>query len=178
MIEGSTVRMPVQISPGFSIEESLRGLQSIYDKYKDMPGSTIPILQEIQEKFGYLPEDAVNWVADRLDVPRSTFYGVATFYSQFYLTPRGKNIVTVCCGTACHVKGSEKILSALHRELGLSDEKETTDDLNFTVEKVNCVGACSIAPVVIVNKTVNGKAVREKILRTVKGLTKKVHKDE
>lgn len=170
--------MPVQTAPGFSIEGSLGELQSIYDKYKDMPGSTIPILQEIQEQFGYLPEEAVNWVADRLDVPRSTFYGVATFYSQFYLTPRGKNIVTVCCGTACHVKGSEKILTTLQRELGLSDEKETTDDLNFTIEKVNCVGACSIAPVVIVNKTVHGKAVRDKILRTVKGLEKEEQTDE
>jgi len=170
--------MPVQTAPGFSIESSLGELQSIYDKYKDMPGSTIPILQEIQEQFGFLPEDAVNWVADRLDVPRSTFFGVATFYSQFYLTPRGKNIVTVCCGTACHVKGSEKILTTLQRELGLSDEKETTDDLNFTIEKVNCVGACSIAPVVIVNKTVHGKAVRDKILRTVKGLEKEEQTDE
>jgi len=170
--------MPVQTSPGFSIEGSLEDLQSIYAKYKDMPGSTIPILQEIQGEFGYLPEEAVNWVADRLDVPRSTFYGVATFYSQFYLTPRGKNIITVCCGTACHVKGSEKILTTLQRELKLSDEKETTDDLNFTIEKVNCVGACSIAPVVIVNKTVHGKAVRDKILRTVKGLEKEEQTDE
>jgi NADH:ubiquinone oxidoreductase subunit E len=153
-------------------DDSFLGLQEICRRYRSEPDNTIPILQDIQELYGYLPEDAVAWVADYLDVPRSRFFGIATFYAQFYLTPRGKNIVTVCCGTACHVKGSAKILSGIHHELGLSDGQETTDDLKFTVEKVNCVGACSIAPVVIVNRKVHGKASRAKMLRTVKNLAK------
>lgn len=162
--------MSDQTAAGSIVAERLNDLVGISEKYRGMDGNTIPILQEIQEAFGYVPEEAVNWIADSLDVPRSRFYGVATFYAQFYLTPRGRNIVTVCCGTACHVKGSEKILSALQRELKLGDGDTTTEDLMFTVEKVNCVGACSIAPVVIINKKVNGKSGSTGILRQVKKL--------
>ncbi len=164
--------MQAQETPGFSLDNAISDLSEIYEKYKDFPGSTIPVLQDIQEKFGYLPEEAVNWIADRLGTPRSTFYGVATFYSQFYLDPRGENVVTVCCGTACHVKGAEKIQSRIRRDLELTDDKNTTDDLKFTVEKANCVGACSIAPVVILNKTVLGKTTPEKVSRQIKTLAK------
>lgn len=162
---------------GTSIMGSLSGddisaLERICEKYGAEKGSTIPILQDVQEHFGYLPEDAVYWMADRLDIPRSSFYGVATFYSQFYLNPRGKNIVTVCCGTACHIKGSDKILNGLRAELKLPDGVDTTPDMKFTLERVNCVGACSIAPVVIVNKQVNGKATGEKIIKKVRDITK------
>jgi NADH:ubiquinone oxidoreductase subunit E len=152
--------------------ESPDELRAICDKYRGFEGSTIPVLQEVQNLYGYLPEDAVCWVADKLEIPRSRFFGVATFYSQFYLHPRGKNILTVCCGTACHVKGSEKILTALQRELKLAEGEDTTEDLTFTVEKVNCVGACSIAPVVIINKKVHGKAASEKILRQTRAIAK------
>ncbi|MDH4029178.1 MAG: NAD(P)H-dependent oxidoreductase subunit E, partial [Nitrospirota bacterium] len=85
----------------------------ILKKYNDENGSIISLLQDIQEVFGYIYEDAVNWFADRLNIPASNFYGVATFYSQFYMKPRGKNIVTACCGTACHVKGSEAIINRM-----------------------------------------------------------------
>lgn len=157
---------------GFNLEASLDELREVVDKYKGLKGITIPILQDIQEQFGYLPEDAVVWTADRLGIPRSKFFGVATFYSQFYMTPRGRNIITVCSGTACHVKGSEKIHDRLVRDLDLSPGQNTTDDFNFTLEKVNCVGACSISPVVIINKKVNGKAVASKITRQVQNLAK------
>jgi len=157
----------------FSVERSTGTLESLYEKYRGEKGAIIPLLQDLQEEFGYLPEEAVNWIADRLEEPRSSFFGVATFYAQFYLAPRGKNIITACSGTACHVKGSERIINFIKRDFGLTDEQETTDDTEFTVEKVNCVGACSIAPVVIINKKVHGKASSAKILKEIKLLKKK-----
>ena len=160
-------------SKGFSIKKAEGVLEKLYEKYRGMKGAVIPILQDIQEEFGYLPEDAVNWIADRMEMPRSNFYGVATFYAQFYLKPRGKNIITCCSGTACHVKGSERIINSVMREVGLSEGQETTADMEFTVEKVNCVGACSIAPVIIINKKVHGKSTSQGILKEIKGLAKK-----
>ena len=164
--------MQEQAAGGFSLADSIEELGRIHTRHQDQAGNTIAILQDIQHQFGYLPEAAVNWIADRMDRPRSHFFGVATFYSQFYFKPRGRNIVTVCCGTACHVKGSEKILSGLQRQFKLTDEENTTADLNLTVEKVNCVGACSIAPVVIVNDKVQGKATSGKILKQTRTLAK------
>lgn len=136
--------------------------QSILDKYHKEQGSVISILQDMQEVFGYIKEDAVNWFSDKLNIPASTFFGVATFYSQFYLKPRGKNIVTACCGTACHVKGSEAIINRMRSEMGIAEGEVTTSDGHFTLENVACVGACSIAPVVIVNKKVYGGVTPEK----------------
>jgi len=131
--------------------DSVEELQRIYERHRFTPGNTIALLQAIQDHFGYLPEDAVNWMADRFEVPRSKLFGVATFYAQFYLKPRGRNIVAVCCGTACHVKGGTKIAESLRRDLNLGPGEDTTEDLEFTLEEVRCVGACSIAPVVILN---------------------------
>ena len=159
----------------FSLSHATGVLEGIYQKYRQMgASSTIPIMQDIQESFGYLPEDAVNWIADRMDLPRSSFFGVATFYSQFHMKPRGKNVITVCSGTACHVKGSEKIINSTRRHFNFYDDQDTTADMEFTLEKVNCVGACSIAPVVIINKKVHGKASSAAILKAVKALSKKL----
>lgn len=136
--------------------------QSILDKYHKENGSVISILQDMQEVFGYIKEDAVNWFSDKLNIPASTFFGVATFYSQFYLKPRGKNIVTACCGTACHVKGSGAIINRMRADMAIAEGEVTTADGHFTLENVACVGACSIAPVVIVNKKVYGGVTPEK----------------
>lgn len=130
--------------------------QYILKRYQEGNGSIISILQDIQEVFGYIYEDAVNWFSDKLNVPASNFYGVATFYSQFYLKPRGKNIVTACCGTACHVKGSDAIINRMRADLAIAEGEDTSSDGQFTIESVPCVGACSIAPVVMVNKKVHG----------------------
>jgi len=170
--------MTTQNARGVSESAEEESLRRIYEKFRGIDGSTIPILQEIQGLYGYLPEEAVNWMADRLEIPRSNFFGVATFYSQFYFKPRGKNVITVCCGTACHVKGSEKILTRLQRELGLPEGQDTTGDMNFTIEKVNCVGACSIAPVVIMNKQVHGKATAEKMIRRTRAIAGKEGPEE
>lgn len=164
--------MSAEATAEFSIHEAQDKLTQILEQYRHMPGSTIPILQAMQETFGYLPEEAVYWIADQLDVPRSNFFGVATFYSQFYLNPRGKHVITVCCGTACHVKGAEKIMNQVRRDLNLQEGQETTDDLMFTIEKANCVGACSIAPVVLLDKTVHGKAKPDAFSKQIKSLTR------
>jgi NADH:ubiquinone oxidoreductase subunit E len=131
-------------------------LEGIYQKTIAQGDNIITVLQEIQNEFGYVQEESVNWFSARANIPASKFYGVITFYSQFHLTPRGKNIITVCSGTVCHVKGASRIISRLHDDLKLAGDAATTKDMMFTLENVNCVGACSIAPVVLVNNKVYG----------------------
>jgi len=145
-------------------------LQKIADAYRQDGGNVITLLQDTQEVFGYIPREAIDYFSEELGIAPSRFYGVATFYAQFRLTPRGKNVITACCGTSCHVKGSERILNSVMQELKLSDNKDMTDDGLFTLERVNCVGACGIAPVFIVNKQVNGKATAEKIRKEIRAI--------
>lgn len=143
-------------------------LTKILENYKNHEGNLISLLQDIQGEFGYISEEAVSSLAKKLEIPASNFYGVATFYSQFHLKPRGRNIITACTGTACHVKGADKLITGIQKELGLSSGEDTTKDMGFTLEKVNCVGACSIAPVVIVNSKVVGKASQDIIVKEIK----------
>lgn len=147
-------------------------LEKILDDYTKNEGNLISILQDIQAVFGYIPEDAVTWFSEKLDVPSSRFYGIATFYSQFHLKPRGKNIITCCCGTACHVNGSDKIIAGLRRKLGLAKGEHTTKDGQFTLEEVACIGTCSLAPIVLVNDEVHGKAKTDAIMKEIKSLEK------
>src|SRR4030042_4364061 len=146
-------------------------LEKILTNYQNNEGNIITILQDVEETFGYIPEKAVNWFSKKLYLPASRFYGIATFYAQFHLKPRGKNIITVCRGTACHVKGSERLLNKLLIELNIPPGKDITDDLKFTVEKVNCVGACGIAPVIIFNKEVHGKMTFDKLMKDMRRLS-------
>lgn len=125
----------------------------------------IPILQQVQEVYKYLSKDVIRYVATSLGVPPSYVYGVATFYAAFNLEPQGKHIIRICDGTACHVKKSQSILEALYAKLGLSPEKQTTDDLMFTIELVNCVGACGLAPVIVVDGEVHGQATPESTVK-------------
>ncbi len=148
-------------------------LEKIYEDHRENEGNVISLLQDIQSEFGYIPEDVVIWFSRRLDIPASRFFGIATFYAQFHLQPRGKNIITTCCGTACHVKGSERLLNGLVKELNLTENENTTPDREFTLEKVNCVGACSIAPVVIVNNKVHGKVTADSLMKEIKKLKEK-----
>ncbi len=144
-------------------------LEAIYTRCVANEDNIITILQEIQHEFGYIQEEAVTWFSDRTNIPSSQYYGVVTFYSQFHQKPRGKNIVTVCCGTVCHVKGASRIISKIKEDLKLKDDQDTTKDMMFTLEHVNCVGACSIAPVVLVNEKVFGKQSPTKIVTNLKG---------
>lgn len=148
-------------------------LEKLYTSHKKDEGNIISLLQDIQNEFGYIPEDAIYWFSGRLDIPASRFFGIATFYAQFHLAPRGKNIITTCCGTACHVKGSERLMNGLMKELDLPEGETTTDDKEFTLEKVNCVGACSIAPVVIINDKVHGKLSTDNLMKAIRKLKEK-----
>ena len=145
-------------------------LDQILADYRQNEGNIITILQSVEEAFGYIPEEVVNWLSKKLDISASRFYGIATFYAQFHLKPKGKNVVTVCRGTACHVKGSERLLNRLLIELDIPLGEDTSDDLKFTVEKVNCVGACGIAPVIILNREVHGKMTLDKLMKDMKRL--------
>jgi NADH:ubiquinone oxidoreductase subunit E len=145
-----------------------KALHKILDKYTGEEGNIISLLQDIQEVFGYIPSETVTWFSYKLDIPESRFFGVITFYSQFHSAPRGENIITACCGTACHVKGSDRLISNLIRELNIPEGEDTTKDKKYTLERVACVGACSIAPVVIINKKVHGVATMTKLKRILK----------
>ncbi|MCI0468975.1 MAG: NAD(P)H-dependent oxidoreductase subunit E [Nitrospirae bacterium] len=152
------------------MEHELRPLLDDFIKRHDGELNIISLLQETQRHFGYIPEEAIYWLSEALDIPAVKFFGVATFYSQFYLKPRGKNIITACCGTACHVKGSERVINAAIRELGLGEQETTTEDMQFSLEQVACVGACSIAPVVIINKKVFGKVTSSGLIKEINSL--------
>jgi NADH-quinone oxidoreductase subunit E len=122
----------------------------------------IPILQKVQERLGYLPPEAVKMVADHLAVPPSEVYSVATFYNQFRFHPPGKYPIRVCMGTACHVRGGEIILENFERKLGIG-EGETSEDREFSIERVACVGCCALAPVALVGETVHGHMAPSKV---------------
>lgn len=137
----------------------------VLDKYERNSNRLISILQEIQEEYSYLPEDIMTYIATALEISSSTVFGVATFYSNFTLEPKGKYVIKVCDGTACHVKKSEEIIKILESELGLGKKKTTTDDMLFTLETVACLGACGLAPVVVVNDDVYGAMNQEKTVQ-------------
>ncbi len=127
----------------------------------------IPILQAIQEEYRYLPEEVLVFVATSLGLPPARVYGVATFYAHFALEPKGKYVVRLCDGTACHVKQSIPILEAIRARLGVDEKKKTTPDMLFTVETVSCLGACGLAPVVVINDDVHGQMTPEKAVALV-----------
>ncbi len=121
--------------------------------FKGQTGATIPVLQAIQTNLGFLPPNSFDLIEQEVGIPASKAYGVATFYAQFRMTPVGKNLIKVCDGTACHVKGSETIINAIRDHLKLDAEQDTTDDMQFTVEEVACIGCCSLAPVMMIGDT-------------------------
>lgn len=141
--------------------------KEIFNKYPPKDRSyLIPLLQDVQEIYGYLPESAIQEIADHLGMALSGVYGVATFYNQFRLTPIGKNVVRVCRGTACHVKGSADILFTLEQELDCK-AGDTTRDKLFTLETVACIGACSIAPVISINEEYFGRVTGKEIPKII-----------
>jgi NADH-quinone oxidoreductase E subunit len=137
-------------------------LTELFNRYEGKDGVLIPVLQKAQEIYGYLPEEVLKKIADHFQWPFSEVYGVATFYAQFHLKPRGENIIKVCTGTACHVRGGGKILDKITSELKISPG-ETTEDLKFTLESVACLGACGLAPVMMVNDDTYGRLTPDKV---------------
>ena len=129
--------------------------------------SLIAVLQEIQEKYSYLPREVFPYLSKKMHLSEATIYGVATFYENFSLEAKGKYVIKVCDGTACHVRHSTPVLEALWKELGLSKKKHTTDDMLFTVETVSCLGACGLAPTMMVNEQVYPSMTPEKALAVI-----------
>ena len=139
-------------------QTAMRKFQKVCDilqTYDYNPNKLVPILQEVQEEYRYLPEDIMTFVASSLNISPAKVYGVATFYAHFALEPKGKYIIKVCDGTACHVKHSTNIIEALYKRLKLDAKKHTTNDLMFTLEIVSCLGACGLAPVLVINDDVH-----------------------
>lgn len=147
---------------GSQRDEKWIQLEGLFAEYKGKKGALIPVLQKAQNLFGYLPEEVMAAIAKGLDLPLSQVYGVATFYSQFHLKPRGKNIIRVCLGTACHVRGATKVFDKLQQELGV-EKGGTTEDLMFTLEGVACIGACGLAPVIMINDDTHGRLTADSI---------------
>ncbi|MPM71194.1 NADP-reducing hydrogenase subunit HndA [bioreactor metagenome] len=144
----------------------------ILEKHQFSAAKLIPILQETQAAYKYLAKDMISYIATSIGVPPSRVYGVATFYAHFSLEPKGKHIIRLCDGTACHVKKSHGILNALREKLGLEGEARTTKDLSFTLETVSCLGACGLAPVMVVDEEVHGQVTPEQALAIVDGIRK------
>jgi NADH-quinone oxidoreductase subunit E len=147
----------------------LTQLDAILSEYRGQKGAVIPVLQKAQKIYGYLPPQVLRHLSAGLRAPLSQVYGVATFYSQFYLTRRGRNIVRQCDGTACHVRGAGKIVERMEQELGIK-AGATTSDYRVTCEVVYCLGSCGLAPVAVVNEQTIGKIAPEKMSAILKSL--------
>lgn len=137
-------------------------LDEIITKYKHENGPLIPILQHAQEVYGYLPTEVLKHIGKATRIPLARIYGVVTFYAQFRLTPSGRNVINVCLGTACHVRGGAKVLETIEKSIKIKDG-ETTEDRRFTLEIVACIGACGLAPVISINNEVHGRLLPESI---------------
>ncbi len=136
-------------------------VNEIVAKYGAKESYLIAILQEVQAEYRYLPEEILTYLATAMGLSPATIYGVATFYSQFSLEPKGKFVIRVCDGTACHVRHSMPVLNAIHKRLALAEGKRTTSDMKFSVETVSCLGACGLAPVIMINDQVYGQMTPE-----------------
>ena len=142
-------------------------VKAIIHKYGGSRDSLISMLQDIQAEYHYLPEDTLRLVAQQLDLKLIQVYGVATFFKAFSLKPRGEHIVTVCLGTACHVRRAPAVLDEIERQLG-TEPGETTEDMQFTLETVNCLGACALGPIVVIDEEYHGQMNSAKISNVLK----------
>ncbi len=145
----------------------------ILERHDRNPARLVPILQAVQAEYRYLPKEALAYVATSLGLPPSRVFGVATFYAHFALKSKGKYVIHVCDGTACHVKKSESLINAIRRKLGLTSDKTTTDDLLFTLETVSCIGACGLAPVLMVNESVHGQMTADACVSVIDDIMNK-----
>lgn len=149
----------------------LSKVEKILDHYEGMRGALIPVMQKIQNEYGYLQEEVINLIAERMNISASEIVGVATFYAQFRLEPRGVHMIKVCCGTACHVKGATKITKEFSDKLNVA-VGSTTEDRMFTLEEVACLGACSLAPIVTLDGDVHGNLVPDGVANIIQGTGK------
>lgn len=152
-------------------ELSFAVIDAIVHKHNVEPGAVIPVLQEIQDTYGYVPPVAIQRVAENMNVPASEIFGIVTFYAQFRLQPLGRNLIKVCHGTACHLCGAEMVAETLSQVTG-AKEGETSPDGMFTVERVACLGCCSLAPCIMINNDTHGRLTPESIGKTVNEIRK------
>jgi len=142
----------------------LKRIDEIVDSHRDERWPLIPLLQDVQDEYGYIPPEAVSPIAQAFGLFPAEVQGVITFYEQLYTTPRGRNVVRVCRGTACHVRGGKTILKLVKQNLGI-DEGETTDDMEYTLETVACIGVCALAPNLVIGKDTHGNMNPKKVAR-------------
>jgi NADH-quinone oxidoreductase subunit E len=154
-------------SPTASTARHFERVCEILDRHRNDPARLIPVLQAVQEEYRYLPEEVLTFVATALDLPPAHVYGVASFYAHFALEPKGKYVVKLCDGTACHVRRSIPILDALRKRLNVNEERATTPDMLFTVETISCLGACGLAPVMVINDQVYGQVTPERAVALI-----------
>ena len=148
--------------PFAGTKEQEEQLREVIRQYKDIPGATMPIMQAAQDIYGYLPEEVQIIIAEELDIPLSEVYGVASFYAQFTLNPKGKYRISVCLGTACYVKGSADVLTAIEKQLSIQPGGLTPDG-KFSLDACRCVGACGLAPVMMINDDVYGRLTADQV---------------
>jgi NADH-quinone oxidoreductase subunit E len=157
-------------APTLSVDENvaidLAALEEVFARFEGQPGALIPVLQKAQEIYGYVPPEVLEGIADRLNISLGKVYGVATFYAQFYLERRGRHVLRVCDGTACHVKGAPALLTAVQDEYGMAPG-ETSTNGQLTLEIVYCMGSCALAPVAVVDGQVMGRMRQETLIRRV-----------
>jgi NADH-quinone oxidoreductase subunit E len=137
-------------------------INSILESYGRDPGMLVAILQDIQADYNYLPKESLSYISQGLDIPMTQVYSVATFFKAFSLKPRGRHIINVCLGTACHVRGAGRVLEEIGRQLDIKSG-ETTEDFKFTMETVNCVGACALGPIVVIDGKYSGQMKTDKV---------------
>jgi NADH-quinone oxidoreductase subunit E len=159
------------VTEAIMVESPALAIDAIVHKHNVEPGAVIPVLQEIQEAYGHVPPIAIQRVAEHMNIPASEIYGIVTFYAQFRLQPLGKNLVRVCHGTACHLGGAEMVAEALAQTTGAKEGETSSDDL-FTVERVACLGCCSLAPCIMVNNETHGRLTPESVDKLVAEMRK------
>jgi NADH-quinone oxidoreductase subunit E len=150
----------------------MTNIDAIIDRYDKAPAALLAIMQDVQDSERYLPQEAMQRISAALQVPVTRVYQMATFFESFHLAPRGKHVCTVCMGTACHVRGAQRLVEQLERDLDIPSGN-TTKDLMFTIEEVNCVGACALGPLVIINSEYHGNMTSGSLQRVVKRIKKK-----
>ena len=149
------------------VESCTEKVDSLIDSYVDKKEQLISLLQDIQAEFNYLPQDVLIRISQKLDIPLSQVFGVATFFRAFSLKPRGRHLITVCLGTACHVRGGQRLVNKLERDYGIKPG-ETTEDMKFTLETVNCLGCCALGPVVVVDEKYESQVNPDKLDRVLR----------
>jgi iron-hydrogenase subunit gamma len=158
------------------VERSFQKVEEILKKHQYRKENLIRILLEVQKEYRYIPEDVVNYIGVAMGIPPAKIYGVATFYSQFSLKPKGKYAIQICDGTACHMEGSVPLMKAIEEEIGIKPGEVTTD-LLFSLDQVGCLGACALAPVMVINEEVYGNLTPEKVKEILKQLKERDDSD-